>query len=108
MEAEDRDLRTLIPSDKRQFYEEALARKLNDRRTEAEKRRDLYNLGRDYMDPNEFNCRKCNNRGSTAEIVKKFGYDYIIYPECECMEIRRAIRRMKNSGQGPHLRHLQV
>ena len=98
MEAREKGLQTLIPSDKRRFYEEALERRSNDGRTESEKRRDLFNLGRDYMDPNEFNCKKCNNRGATAEIVQKFGYDYIIYPECECMEIRRAIRRMKNSG----------
>ena len=98
MAEEEQGLLTLVPSDRRQFYEEALKRKQNDGRTESEKRRDLFNLGRDYMDPNEFNCKKCNNRGATAEIVQKFGYDYIIYPECECMEIRRAIRRMKNSG----------
>jgi DNA replication protein DnaC len=98
MEAQEHGLLALMPSEKRPFYEQALQRRLNDKRTEAERRRDLYNRGRDYMDPEEFNCRKCDNRGATAEIVQKFGYDYIIYPECECMEIRRAIRRMKNSG----------
>lgn len=98
MEAQEKGLLTPILSDKKQFYEEALKRRMNDKRTESEKRRDLFNLGRDYMDPNEFNCKKCNNRGATAEIVNKFGYDYIVYPECECMEIRRAIRRMKQSG----------
>ena len=98
MPTEEQGLLTLISSDRRRFYEEALQRRRNDSRTESEKSRDLFNRGRDYVDPSEFNCKKCNNRGATAEIVQKFGYDYIIYPECECMEIRRAIRRMKNSG----------
>lgn len=98
MEAQEQGLLALVPSEKRPFYEQALQRRLNDKRTEAERRRDLFNQGRDYMDPEEFNCRKCDNRGATAEIVQQYGYDYIVHRECECMEIRRAIRRMKASG----------
>lgn len=41
-----------------------------------------------------YDCPICKNKGNV--LVIKDGYDY--FPECECMEIRRGIWRLKRSG----------
>lgn len=45
-----------------------------------------------------YNCKRCNNRGNTAYLRESNGNYFDCYPECECMEIRRSIARMKASG----------
>ena len=91
----------LIPLDRKRFYEiveEAKRRQANDPRSPIERRRDDLNAERDWWDTNEYNCKQCNNRGFTAVITEMNGYQYIQTPECRCMDIRRAIWRMKKSG----------
>lgn len=64
-----------------------------------QKKIDRYNAEQGTLNLSDgYNCKKCNNRGNTAHILKKNGYLYECYPECECMEIRRSIARMKASG----------
>ena len=41
-----------------------------------------------------YDCKKCRNKGYIFEI--RDGYEYTL--ECECMEVRRAIWRLENSG----------
>lgn len=44
----------------------------------------------------DYNCDRCKNRGYSAELRG----GYIISVECPCMEIRRSIRRARESGLG--------
>lgn len=43
-----------------------------------------------------YNCDRCKNRGYSAELRG----GYIVSVECPCMEIRRSIRRARESGLG--------
>ena len=91
----------LIPLDGKRFYDiiqQAKQRQAGDNRTPGERRRDQLNTEKDWMDPEEYNCKLCSNRGFTAEVNIKNGYEYVLTPECRCMDIRRAIWRMKRSG----------
>ena len=88
-------------SDGRRFYkliEEAKRRRESDTRSPTERRRDQLNSEKDWLDPEEYNCPVCQNRGFTAVVYNNNGYDYMLTPECRCMDIRRAIWRMKKSG----------
>ena len=83
------------------FYEllrEAKERRAKDTRTPAERRVDELNGESNWMDMKEYDCKRCDNRGWTAEVFENNGYQYVLTPECRCMEIRRAIWRMKASG----------
>lgn len=44
----------------------------------------------------DYNCDRCKNRGYSAELRG----GYIVSVECPCMEIRRSIRRARESGLG--------
>ena len=44
----------------------------------------------------DYNCDRCKNRGYSAELRD----GYIVSVECPCMEIRRSIRRARESGLG--------
>ena len=45
-----------------------------------------------------YNCKLCMNRGTTAYLSERNGALYDVYPPCKCMEIRRSIQRLKQSG----------
>ena len=81
----------LSPSDGRRFYnliEEAKRRRESDTRSPTERRRDQLNSEKDWLDPEEYNCPVCQNRGFTAVVYNNNGYDYMLTPECRCMDSR--------------------
>lgn len=45
-----------------------------------------------------YNCEKCKNRGTFAEMRFVNNDWYEVHPECECMKIRRTILRLTKSG----------
>lgn len=45
-----------------------------------------------------YDCPLCNNRGNTAELLERNGMLYQVYRPCRCIEIRKSIARMRNSG----------
>lgn len=66
---------------------------------ELEKERaQRYNQTRGDLDASEYDCPVCLNRGHVAYVEMRYGYPYVRYPECECMEVRRSIWRIKRSG----------
>lgn len=44
------------------------------------------------------NCDKCNNRGYTQAVERRNGMVYSPMQECECMQIRSALHRIRVSG----------
>lgn len=78
--------------------EAAKERAKNDTRTPAERRRDILNADTGTYPAEEYDCKVCKNRGYTASVIQLNGMDYVISPECKCMEIRRALWRMRKSG----------
>ena len=66
---------------------------------ELEKERaQRYNQTRGDLDASEYDCPICLNRGHVCHVEMRYGYLYVRYPECECMEVRRSIWRIKRSG----------
>lgn len=66
---------------------------------ELEKERaERYNKTRGDLDASEYDCPVCLNRGHVCHVEMRYGYLYVRYPECECMEVRRSIWRIKRSG----------
>ena len=66
---------------------------------ELEKERaQRYNQTRGDLDASEYDCPVCLNRGHVCHVEMRYGYLYVRYPECECMEVRRSIWRIKRSG----------
>ena len=66
---------------------------------ELEKERaQRYNQTRGDLDASEYDCPVCLNRGHVCHVEMRYGYPYVRYPECECMEVRRSIWRIKRSG----------
>ena len=61
-------------------------------------RAERYNRERGDLDPAEYDCKKCLNRGHIAEAFERNGMVYTAYPECDCMGIRRSLWRLKKSG----------
>ena len=65
---------------------------------ELEKERaQRYNQTRGDLDASEYDCPICLNRGHVCHVEMRYGYLYVRYPECECMEVRRSIWRIKRS-----------
>lgn len=59
---------------------------------------DAMNSIRGTLDPGEYDCPLCLNRGFFAEIKTVDGLDYLVSTDCKCKNRRRAIRRLKKSG----------
>lgn len=45
-----------------------------------------------------YNCKICRNKGYTAVVSDKYGYEEIIHISCECQKIRKSIKIMQKSG----------
>ena len=60
---------------------------------------DRYNAQPGDLDKADgYNCKLCMNRGNTAFLLERNGMLYDTHPQCRCMEIRRSIHRLKQSG----------
>lgn len=45
-----------------------------------------------------YDCRKCRNKGYISIVTDKYGYDEEFYVKCECMEHRKYLRQLRQSG----------
>lgn len=87
-------------SQARQSFEKAWAEaeKLTPRER-MQRRVDRYNATPgDLNKDGDYNCPLCMNRGNTAVLDERGGVFYDVYPPCRCMEIRKSIWRLKQSG----------
>ena len=87
------------PAAKRYF--EALAAARADQKGIIEIEREKanrYNASKGDLDPNEYDCPLCLNRGHICYVEMRNGYPYVSYPECECMAVRRSLWRIRQSG----------
>ena len=81
------------------FYDKAMMKEReDDPKSEAEDRVRQLNQEKDWQSKEEYDCKLCNNRGFTAKVEERDGFYFVMTPECRCMNIRRAIWRMKQSG----------
>ena len=64
----------------------------------AQLRVDRYNASVGDLNADGYNCKLCNNRGYTAFVNERGGFVSDAYEPCRCLEIRRSIQRLKNSG----------
>lgn len=62
-----------------------------------QRKADRYNAMRG--DLGDYDCKLCLNRGNTMRIVQTPGGGINeVFPECRCMNVRRSIQRMRQSG----------
>ena len=81
-------LRQMSPEDRAKALVEAEQRKI-----------DRYNASEGHLnDADGYDCPLCKNRGNIGYLSASGSCLYPRYPECKCMDIRRSILRMKQSG----------
>ena len=81
------------------YYKKALEETKNLSPKElAQRRVDRLNADKNYYDPEEYDCKKCLNRGFVAYLYQDGDNYYERTTPCDCMERRRAIWRLKKSG----------
>ncbi len=61
---------------------------------------DCYNRSDGHLDGEDgYKCDKCRNKGTLARAYEdENGFWRLAFRDCECMEMRKTIRRMKQSG----------
>lgn len=60
---------------------------------------DSFNRSEGGLDREDgYSCKVCNNKGMLLKPVCVNGYWSLTATECKCMEVRRSIRRMQESG----------
>jgi len=65
----------------------------------ARRAADLYNTSTGNLNTVDgHNCDKCKNRGYTQTVERRNGMIYSPYVECECLQVRASIRRIRLSG----------
>ena len=86
-------------------FGEAMAQPLKGIYELEKERAQRYNQTRGDLDASEYDCPVCLNRGHVCHVEMRYGYPYACYPECECMEVRRSIWRIKRSGLAGSVEH---
>ena len=65
----------------------------------AEREVRWYNADRGSLyEEDGYNCDRCNNRGWIAKVIYIGERPECVLADCECMEVRRSLRRMRASG----------
>ena len=93
-------MKALGVSEARQFFEQAAKGAEGfSMRELMQLRVDRYNSAPGNLNESDgYNCKLCQNRGNTAVLIERGGAYFDSYPPCRCMEIRRSIWRLKQSG----------
>ncbi len=82
----------------KKYYERALKKQEEEHLTPMQREARLLNSIRDSYDPEEYDCKKCKNRGYIATVELVNDAERLRNYECSCMPIRRSIWRLKQSG----------